>query len=134
MLKINDTIDVKIDGIIKKCLVLSILERDSEQFAIYSVNDSEESKLYVSKIISVNGKTELEDTNDREVLDYVLKLISQKVKSISSANIDTIKKSYEKSPKKDDIITASTFGNTRVTEKNMEDAINIMREWSEENK
>ncbi len=134
MLKINDIIDVKIDGILKKCLVVSILERDNEQFAIYSVNDPEESKLYVSKIISVNGKTELEDTSDREILDYVLKLISQKVKSISLANKDTVKTSYENLPRKDDLITVGTFGNTRVTEKNMEDAINIMREWSEENK
>lgn len=132
--KTSDIIDVEINGTLTKCEVISIIERNDEQFVIYSTKDKETSNLYVSKLLENNGKFTLEDTDDKEVHDYVLKLISRKVKSISKANNSSLKEGLEKSPKRDDVITASSFGNTKVTENNIDSAIDIMKEWSEENK
>lgn len=133
-MKKNDIIDVEINGVLRKCEVVSILEREDERFVIYSANDLDTSNLYVSKLVSSNGKESLEDTNDKEIQDYVLKLISRKVKSISIADDVTLKEGYKKSAKKNDIMTASSFGETKVTENNIDFAIDIMKEWSEENK
>lgn len=135
-MKENDLIEVEINGVLKRAQVVSILTKDNEHFCLYSVNEHEESSLYVSKIIEENGSTKLIDTNDSEIQNYVLRLISKKVKSIENANKNKreIKKYSQNSFISKDIINASTLENTKVTEKNMEDAINIMREWSEENK
>lgn len=133
-MKIGDKIEVEINGTRILAEVVTFIEKEDKRFVIYVVSDKEESKLYVSEILLKDGLEILEETHDKEVIDYVLNLISHKVKFASSASKENMKACYESSPKRDDIITKSSFGNTKVTEKNMEDAINIMKEWKENNK
>lgn len=124
-MKIDNTINVNMDGKLMSAEVLSTIEKENDKFLVYSVDKNGESNLYVSKIVEENDSFRLEDTNDREVEDYVLKLISNKVKSISTSD--------KKMSKKEDIINEYSIESTKVTEKNMEDAISIMKEWSENN-
>ncbi len=114
---------------------ISLLEKENKRFVIYSTYDekTDTNKLYASAIEVKDGEEKLVDTDDKDILNHVLKLISQKVKSVTGASKENIKKSLESSPKRDDIITKSSFENTKVTEKNMEDAINIMKEWTKDN-
>ncbi|MCX4249368.1 MAG: hypothetical protein OSJ65_06375 [Bacilli bacterium] len=132
-MKIGDKIEVEIKGTKHSAEIVTFLEKNAKKYVIYVVSGNEESTLYVSEIVLNNGKEILASTEDKEVIDYVLKLISHKVKFATNASKENIKKGYESSPRRDDIITKSSFGNTKVTEKNMEDAINIMKEWKENN-
>lgn len=133
-MKIGDKIEVEIDETKVLAEVVTFIEKNDKRFVIYAVSDKEESKLYVSEILLKDGLETLEETHDKEVIDYVLNLISHKVKFATSANKENMKACYESSPKRDDIITKSSFGNTKVTEKNMEDAINIMKKMADYDK
>lgn len=133
-MKIGDKIEVEIDETKVLAEVVTFIEKNDKRFVIYAVSDKEESKLYVSEVLLKDGLETLEETHDKEVIDYVLNLISHKVKFATDASKENMKASYESSPKRDDIITKSSFGNTKVTEKNMEDAINIMKKMADYDK
>lgn len=133
-MKENDIIEVEINGVLTKAEVASILERKDERFVVYIVSSNNESKLYASKLIDNDGTYILEDINDLEIHEYILKLVSSKVKAISNASINNLKESYEESSKKEEVKSVSSLIGTRVNENNIGYTIDIMKEWSEENK
>lgn len=126
-MKIGEKLEIQ-DGRVAE--IISIIERDDEKYAVLALeNKDDTSDIHVAKIIDNGEDKTLEETNDNEIIDYVLKIISNKVKTYSDTSKDNQYKVNS-----NDVINRTNLGSTRVTEENMDIAIDIMKQLAGNNK
>ncbi len=119
-MKVGDKIEIHSDKGGCSLEVLAIITKNEEKFAVASTpGEADESAIHVLKIFSQEGREVLEETHDKEIIDYVLKIISNKVKDI--ANNVTQEDTGEYTPQ-------SSISSTPITLDNMEFAIDAMKQ------